>query len=34
MQELKGLKVRVQGAPIWSRTFQAAGMAPTVIAYN
>ena len=29
-----GLKVRVQGAPIWSRTFQAAGMAPTVIAYN
>jgi tripartite ATP-independent transporter DctP family solute receptor len=34
MTELKGLKVRVQGAPIWSRTFQAAGMAPTVIAYN
>jgi TRAP-type C4-dicarboxylate transport system substrate-binding protein len=34
MEELKGLKVRVQGAPIWSRTFQAAGMAPTVIAYN
>jgi tripartite ATP-independent transporter DctP family solute receptor len=34
MQELKGLKVRVQGAPIWSRTFAAAGMAPTVIAYN
>jgi TRAP-type C4-dicarboxylate transport system substrate-binding protein len=34
MQELKGLKVRVQGAPIWSRTFTAAGMAPTVIAYN
>ena len=32
--EMKGLKVRVQGAPIWSRTFQAAGMAPTVIAYN
>jgi TRAP-type C4-dicarboxylate transport system substrate-binding protein len=31
---LRGLKVRVQGAPIWSRTFQAAGMAPTVIAYN
>ena len=24
----------MQGAPIWSRTFQAAGMAPTVIAYN
>jgi tripartite ATP-independent transporter DctP family solute receptor len=34
MAELKGLKVRVQGAPIWSRTFAAAGMAPTVIAYN
>ena len=34
MQELKGLKVRVQGAPIWSKTFLAAGMAPTVIAYN
>jgi TRAP-type C4-dicarboxylate transport system substrate-binding protein len=34
VQGLKGLKVRVQGAPIWSRTFQAAGMAPTVIAYN
>jgi TRAP-type transport system periplasmic protein len=34
MNELKGLKVRVQGAPIWSRTFAAAGMAPTVIAYN
>jgi hypothetical protein len=34
MAELKGLKVRVQGAPIWSRTFTAAGMAPTVIAYN
>ena len=26
--------MRVQGAPIWSKTFQAAGMAPTVIAYN
>jgi tripartite ATP-independent transporter DctP family solute receptor len=34
MAELKGLKVRVQGAPIWSRTFAAATMAPTVIAYN
>lgn len=34
MDDLKNLKVRVQGAPIWSRTFQAAGMAPTVIAYN
>ena len=34
LAELKGLKVRVQGAPIWSRTFTAIGMAPTVIAYN
>ncbi len=34
LQEMKGLKVRVQGAPIWSKTFQAIGMAPTVIAYN
>jgi tripartite ATP-independent transporter DctP family solute receptor len=34
MDDLKGLKVRVQGAPIWSRTFAAAGMSPTVIAYN
>ena len=32
--EMKGLKVRVQGAPIWSRTFAAVGMSPTVIAYN
>jgi TRAP-type C4-dicarboxylate transport system substrate-binding protein len=34
LAELRGLKVRVQGAPIWSRTFQAVGMSPTVIAYN
>lgn len=34
LEEIKGLKVRVQGAPIWSRTFAAAGMSPTVIAYN
>jgi len=34
LKEMKGLKVRVQGAPIWSKTFAAAGMAPTVIAYN
>jgi tripartite ATP-independent transporter DctP family solute receptor len=34
MAELKGLKVRVQGAPIWSKTFAAIGMSPTVIAYN
>ena len=32
--EMKGLKVRVQGAPIWSRTFSAIGMSPTVIAYS
>jgi tripartite ATP-independent transporter DctP family solute receptor len=34
LAELKGLKVRVQGAPIWSKTFAAIGMSPTVIAYN
>jgi TRAP-type C4-dicarboxylate transport system substrate-binding protein len=34
LQDMKGLKVRVQGAPIWSKTFSAIGMAPTVIAYN
>jgi TRAP-type C4-dicarboxylate transport system substrate-binding protein len=34
LAELKGLKVRVQGAPIWSKTFAATGMSPTVIAYN
>jgi TRAP-type C4-dicarboxylate transport system substrate-binding protein len=34
LQDMKGLKVRVQGAPIWSKTFSAVGMAPTVIAYN
>ncbi|MBM3568486.1 MAG: TRAP transporter substrate-binding protein [Alphaproteobacteria bacterium] len=34
LADIKGLKVRVQGAPIWSKTFAAAGMAPTVIAYN
>jgi TRAP-type C4-dicarboxylate transport system substrate-binding protein len=34
LQEMKGLKVRVQGAPIWSKTFAAIGMSPTVIAYN
>jgi len=34
LDEIKGLKVRVQGAPIWSRTFAAVGMSPTVIAYN
>ena len=34
MAELRSLKIRVQGAPIWTRTFAAAGMAPTVIAYS
>src|SRR5512143_620364 len=34
MADLKGLKVRVQGAPIWSKTFAAIGMSPTVIAYD
>ena len=34
MAELRGLKVRVQGAPIWSRAFSAIGMTPSVIAYN
>lgn len=34
LAEIKGLKIRVQGAPIWSRTFSAVGMSPTVIAYN
>ncbi|HEV8644995.1 MAG TPA: TRAP transporter substrate-binding protein [Burkholderiales bacterium] len=34
LSDLKGLKVRVMGAPIWSRTFAAAGMSPSVIAYN
>src|SRR3954447_3376658 len=34
LAEMKGLKVRVQGAPIWSKTFSAVGMSPTVIAYN
>ncbi len=34
LAEMKNLKVRVQGAPIWSRAFAAIGMAPSVIAYN
>src|SRR5882724_11572371 len=34
LQDMRGLKVRVQGAPIRSKTFAAIGMAPTVIAYN
>ena len=34
LEQIKGLKIRVQGAPIWSKTFAAAGMSPTVIAYS
>ena len=34
LDEIQGLKIRVQGAPIWSKTFAAIGMSPTVIAYN
>lgn len=34
LEDIKGLKIRVQGAPIWSETFAALGMSPTVIAYN
>ena len=34
LAEMKNLKVRVQGAPIWSKTFAAVGMSPSVIAYN
>jgi len=34
LSDMKGLKVRVMGTPIWSRTFAAAGMSPSVIAYN
>ncbi|MGH6914538.1 MAG: TRAP transporter substrate-binding protein, partial [Geminicoccales bacterium] len=34
LEDIQGLKIRVQGAPIWSETFAAIGMAPTVIAYN
>jgi TRAP-type C4-dicarboxylate transport system substrate-binding protein len=32
LADMKGLKVRVMGAPIWSRTFAAAGISPSVIA--
>jgi tripartite ATP-independent transporter DctP family solute receptor len=34
IDELKGLPIRMQGAPIWTRVFDALGAAPTVIAYN
>lgn len=34
MAELRALSIRVMGAPIQTRIFQAIGAAPTVIAYN
>ncbi len=34
MDELKDLPIRMQGAPIWTRVFEAIGAAPTVIAYD
>jgi tripartite ATP-independent transporter DctP family solute receptor len=34
MQELKGLSIRVMGAPVQTKIFQAITTAPTVIAYN
>jgi len=34
MQELKGLSIRVMGAPVQTKVFQAIGAAPTVIAYT
>lgn len=34
MEELKDLPIRMQGAPIWTRVFDALGAAPTVIAYS
>ena len=34
IQELKGLSIRVMGAPIQTRIFQAIGASPSVIAYS
>jgi TRAP-type C4-dicarboxylate transport system substrate-binding protein len=34
MEELKGLRIRVMGAPIQANIFQAIGAVPSVIAYN
>ncbi|MEW6549873.1 MAG: TRAP transporter substrate-binding protein [Spirochaetota bacterium] len=34
MQELKGFRLRVQGAPIWAKVFTAVGAVPSVIAYD
>jgi TRAP-type C4-dicarboxylate transport system substrate-binding protein len=34
MNELQGFKLRVQGAPIWAKVFDAVGAVPSVIAYD
>ena len=34
MNELKGFRLRVQGAPIWAKVFSAVGATPSVIAYD
>ncbi len=34
MAELKGFRLRVQGAPIWAKVFTAVGAVPSVIAYD
>lgn len=34
MDELQGFKLRVQGAPIWAKVFDAVGAQPSVIAYD
>ncbi len=34
LDELKGLKMRVQGAPVHAKLFGAMGISPSVIAYN
>lgn len=34
MDELQGFKLRVQGAPIWAKVFDAVGAVPSVIAYD
>ena len=34
MNELQGFKLRVQGAPIWAKVFDAVGAQPSVIAYD
>jgi tripartite ATP-independent transporter DctP family solute receptor len=33
-EELQGMSLRMQGAPIWTSVFNALGAAPTVIAYD